>query len=134
MKSFKKLALAAGTAITSAFLTAPAVFADELTSDVKVGTGYATDFGVMFSNILNLVMLIAAILVFGFLIMGGIEWITSGGDKGKAEGARNKLTSAVIGLIIIAASWALITLVLRFLGFHDLNSVFDNVNTINTQK
>ena len=68
---------------------------------------------------------------FAFLIMGGIEWITSGGDKNKAESARNKITSAVIGLVIVAASYAIVNLVVQFLGFDNFNDVFNNIGTIN---
>ena len=129
MKSIKKLALATGTA-ASAFL-ASAKMALAIDTSISVGKGYATDFGNMFSSILNVVMLIAALLVFAYMIWGGIEWITSGGDKGKAESARNKLTAAIIGLVIVAASYAVVTLVVQFLGFSDFNNVFSNVGTIN---
>jgi hypothetical protein len=99
--------------------------------EVTPGNGYATDFGKMFSSILNVVMLLAAILVFAYLIFGGIQWITSGGDKGKAEEARNKITAAIIGLIVVAASYAIINLIVNFLGFGSFNEVFQNVGTIN---
>ena len=129
MKAIKKIALASGSALSTLSLTAANVMA--IDTDIEAGKGYATNISTLFSSVLNVVMLIAALLVFGFLIMGGIEWITSGGDKGKAEGARNKLTAAVIGLVIVAASYAILTLILNFLGFGDINSVFENVGTIN---
>jgi hypothetical protein len=59
--------------------------------------------------------------------MGGIEWITSGGDKGKTESARNKITAAVIGLVILAASWAILGLVLQFLNAGDINQLIDEL-------
>lgn len=73
-------------------------------------------FGIWFSNIMTVAMTVAAILVFGFLIWGAVEWITSGGDKSKIEGARNKISNAVIGLIILAATTALFVVVEEFLG------------------
>ena len=131
MKSIKKIALASASALSG--LLVPVRMAMAAIDDIEVnpGTGYATDFGVMFSSILNVVMLIAAVLVFAFLIFGGIQWITAGGDKTKAEEARNKITSAVIGLVIVAASYALINLIVNFLGFGSFNDVFKNVGTIN---
>jgi hypothetical protein len=72
-------------------------------------------------------MVIALLLVFAYLIMGGVEWITSGGEKSKTESARNKITSAVVGLIILAASYAVLTLLIRFLGF---NSLFEAINAV----
>lgn len=132
MKSIKKFALATGTAMGSLLATASAVMAEVKIEDIKPGTGYATNFGTMFSAILNVVMLVAALLVFAYMIWGGVEWITSGGDKSKAESARNKLTAAIIGLVIVAASYAVVTLVVQFLGFKDFNDVFNNVGDINS--
>lgn len=80
-------------------------------------TGFATNMGSVINGVLSFVMVIAALLVFFYLIWGGIEWITSGGDKGKTESARNKITAAVIGIIILAASFAILQLVITFLGF-----------------
>jgi len=73
-------------------------------------------FGIWFGNIMSVAMVLAAILVFAFLVWGAIEWITSSGDKSKLEGARNKITNAVIGLIILAATTAVFMLVEEFLG------------------
>lgn len=73
-------------------------------------------FGIWFGNIMTVAMTIAAILVFGFLLWGAIEWITSAGDKSKVEAARNRISNAVIGLIILAATTALFVVVEEFLG------------------
>ncbi len=134
MKSIKKLALATGTAFSSMLASASMVMAEVNIEPIDTGKGYATNFGTMFSSILNVVMLVAALLVFAYMIWGGVEWITSGGDKNKAEGARNKLTAAIIGLVIIAASYAVVTLVVQFLGFSDFNDVFNNVGDINNPR
>lgn len=73
-------------------------------------------FGIWFGNIMTAAMTLAAVLVFGFMIWGAIEWITSSGDKSKVESARNKISNAVIGLIILAATTALFIVVEEFLG------------------
>jgi cytochrome bd-type quinol oxidase subunit 2 len=136
MKLTKKIALASSSALSSLLLGAKMMVFAQGFDDIEVspGTGYASDFGNMFSSILNVVMLIAAVLVFAYLIFGGIQWITSGGDKVKAEEARNKITAAIIGLIIVAASYAIINLIVNFLGFGSFNEVFQNVGTINDPK
>jgi hypothetical protein len=134
MKSIRKIALAAGTAMSGLLASASVAMAEVNIKPIAVGKGYANNFGTMFSSMLNVVMLIAALLVFGYMIWGGIEWITSGGDKSKAESARNKLTAAIIGLVIVAASYAIVTMVVQFLGFSDFNSVFTNVGDINNPR
>lgn len=98
--------------------------------NVVLPDGFADSFNSLFNGILSFVLVIAALLVFLYLILGAFEWITSGGDKGKTDKARQKIIAAIIGLIIIASSYAILTLVLRFLGFNDINAVFDSAGTI----
>lgn len=62
------------------------------------------------------IIVVAAIIFFFMLILGGIRWILSGGDKANTEAARNQITAALIGLIIIFAAWAIIQLVQGVFG------------------
>lgn len=73
-------------------------------------------FGIWLSNILSVVMVLGAVACLALIIMGAIQWITSGGDKAKIEDARNKISAAIIGLIALAATIALFNLVADFLG------------------
>jgi hypothetical protein len=72
--------------------------------------------GMLISAVVGTMLIIAALLAFLWLIMGGIQWITSGGDKAGMETARNKITHAIVGLIIVGAAWAVMILVQNFLG------------------
>ncbi len=71
--------------------------------------------------------LIGALFVAGFLltimelIIGGIQWITAGGDKQALEKARNGITNAIMGLVIVAATYALATLLGKFFGIDITN-------------
>ncbi len=73
------------------------------------------NFSKLVSDVLSYLFVIGAIVALVFLIWGGIKWITSGGDKAKVEGARNTIIGAIIGLIIIFASYLIINLVLSSL-------------------
>ena len=115
-KSLKSLAIATSAMAT----TTGTAFA----TDVAPEAVFFKDIGSMINQALNFVMVLGALMVFMYLIWGGIEWITSGGDKGKTESARNKITAAIIGLIVLASSWAILMLILGFLGT-DLNSLFE---------
>lgn len=67
------------------------------------------------------VMTVAAALWFILqFIVGGVSWITSGGDKAKLEEARNRITNAFIGLLIVVAGWSILALVGQFLGYNIL--------------
>ena len=75
-----------------------------------------TDVGKLISGLIGIAMLLAALAVFIYLIWGGFEWITSGGDKAGVENARNKITAALIGLVIVASAWAIMRLIEFFFG------------------
>lgn len=74
------------------------------------------DLGSLISAVVSLMLIVSALLAFFYLILGGIQWITSGGEKSAMEAARNKITHAIVGLIIVGAAWAIMTLVQNFLG------------------
>ena len=95
----------------------PQVYAATSTIGVAQPAGIKiTDIGNLISSLISVVFIIAGILTFAFLVIGGIEWLTSGGDKTKTEQARNRITAALVGLAIIAASWALMQLSSYFFG------------------
>lgn len=75
-------------------------------------------FGNLISGILGVLLVIAGLLGFFYLLLGGIQWITSGGDKAGVEGARQKIIQAIIGLVIVFSTWAVMKLVFDFLGIN----------------
>lgn len=82
----------------------------------KISGADVSGVGLLVSNLIGLLFIIAFLLAFFFLIIGGIQWVTSGGDKAGMEAARDKITHAIMGLIIVAAAWAVMMLVGQFLG------------------
>jgi len=46
-----------------------------------------------------------------FLILGGLQYVTSSGNKDKAEQAKQTILYAVIGLIVIALSFVIVAFV-----------------------
>lgn len=80
------------------------------------------ELGSLLSAVVSALLIIAALLAFFFLILGGIQWITSGGDKTGMEAARNKITHAIVGLVIVGAAWAIMVLVQNFLGVDIIGS------------
>lgn len=73
-------------------------------------------FGLFIGQVLNIILVIAALMVFLYLIWGGMEWISAGGDKSKIEKARNRIMQSVIGLIVLASMIALFIVMQSFLG------------------
>lgn len=72
---------------------------------------------------INLILIAAAVIFFFILVIGGIRWITSGGDKANTEGARNQITAALVGLVIVFAAWAIIQLIQLFFGITILQNL-----------
>lgn len=66
--------------------------------------------------IITLLFVLGIVIAVAFLIFGGIKWVLSGGDKTKVETARNHIVASVIGLVIIAASFLIFSLVFQILG------------------
>ena len=79
--------------------------------------------GALISSAIQLVLVLAAIIFFFILVIGGIKWITSGGDKGQTEAARNQITAALVGLVIVFAAWAIIQLIGGFFGVNLLGDL-----------
>ncbi|HYD34891.1 MAG TPA: hypothetical protein VD999_02390 [Vitreimonas sp.] len=86
-------------------------------SVTKAGDG----FGAFLGSVLSGVMVVAALLVLLYLVWGAITWITAGGDKGQIEKARNKITGAIIGIIVLASTIALFVVLQNFLGINVVN-------------
>jgi hypothetical protein len=84
-------------------------------TDQFAGLGNLTVPGII-SGAIRLAVVVAAIVFFFILVIGGIRWIASGGDKAQTEAARNQITAALVGLVIVFAAWAIVALINVF--FH----------------
>ena len=78
-------------------------------------------FATVISALITLILVIAAIVFVFMLLWGGFRYISSSGDKAQLEQARGTITSALIGLTILFATWAIINLVENFFGISILN-------------
>ncbi len=59
----------------------------------------------------TLILIVGAIVFFFNLVVGAIQWISSGGDKEAVGKARSRITSALVGLVILFAVFAIIGLI-----------------------
>lgn len=57
--------------------------------------------GRLFSVVIQLVILVAAITTLFQLLIAAINWVGSDGDKEKLTKAQNKILNAVVGLLLI---------------------------------
>ncbi len=77
--------------------------------------GVYEDLGSVVGVILPYVFYIAIFITLIMLIFGGFQWMTSGGDSKATQAARGRITSALIGLVLIfVAYWLMRTLEVIF--------------------
>jgi amino acid transporter len=84
----------------------------------QVLCGTAQNPGDTIRNVILAVFVIATLVALFFLILGGIRWITSGGDKAKVDTARSTIIAAIVGLIIVFLSYFVLNLVLGAFGIN----------------
>lgn len=75
----------------------------------------------LISNIIGFLTVLASLFFVVYFIIGAFQWVTSGGDKGKLETARNRMMSGVIGMIIVIAAYSIIGLLSGIIGLDFLN-------------
>lgn len=68
--------------------------------------------GGLLTNVLNAVFVIAGMVAVIFIIIGGIQYSGSAGDPNKVTGAKNTLTYAIIGLVVVALSLLIVNFVI----------------------
>ncbi len=62
--------------------------------------------------VINMFSLIVGVVAVIMIILGGLKYITSGGESGNITGAKNTILYAIIGLIIVALSQFIVKFVL----------------------
>ena len=74
-----------------------------------MGIGNLTDIPKLVSNIIRILLILAGLVVFIYLVIGGYQYATAGGNAEQATAARTTILNAIIGVVIVFASYALVT-------------------------
>ncbi len=90
---------------------------NQFTTPSQAGAGLAFYIG----QIWKALVIVGGLAFLIYFIIGGLQWITSGGDKAKVEQAQKQITNALTGLIILVASFAIVSLISEFLKIDLLN-------------
>jgi hypothetical protein len=75
----------------------------------------------LISNFLVVLTLVAGISFALYFLLGGLNWITAGGDKAKIDKAKSMMTGGATGIIIVTVSYAIVWIVGEALGLDILN-------------
>lgn len=84
----------------------------------KSGVGFFQD---LLPRMIGLALVIGVIVFFFIMVTGAIQWITSGGDKTAIEGARGKITNALVGVVLLLSVFALLKIIEDFFGINILS-------------
>jgi hypothetical protein len=111
---------------TAVGLTVPmASFAQGFMDKVKMGAGDAAkrsgldqtgSIQDIIGNVIYAVLSFSGILLLGFMLYAGFLWMTAGGNADQTKMARQYIQNAVIGLIIVVSSFAIVSFVLEQLS------------------
>ena len=76
----------------------------------------STTLGTIVSLLLAYILPLAGIVLLLFLLFAGFQFLTSAGDPKKVEQAKERLTSALVGFVIVFAAYWIVQIVGAVLG------------------
>ena len=96
-----------------------------ITNTAVPGGGSPADspqqFAITVATLWQTLIIVGGLAFILYFLWGGLEWIMAGGDKGKIEQARGKITQGLIGLAVLAASYVIIKFLETAIGMNLLN-------------
>ncbi len=76
------------------------------------------NFSSLLKKIINIFSVIVGVIAVIMIIIGGLKYITSGGESSNVSGAKNTIIYAIVGLVVVALAQFIVHFVLN------------NVNTV----
>jgi hypothetical protein len=103
------------SAVFQAKLFIPKAFADidpiKLDSDLKFKTTNE-----LISSILQILMILVLVLAVVYLIIGGYQYVTAGGNPEAAAKAKNTILGSVIGIIVAFSAYLIVKFIFESLS------------------
>jgi uncharacterized membrane protein len=80
--------------------------------------------GTIISAALPYVFTVAGVLLLIYLLLGGLGYMTSRGEPKAVEEAKNKITYALIGFVVIFVAYWIVQIVGTVLGTKAITNIF----------
>jgi hypothetical protein len=78
----------------------------------SVGLGTA-DLKTTVVNAVSWALGVLALVAVVFIIVGGFQWLTAAGNEERVELAKKTISSAVVGMVLVLMSWAIVTFIVN---------------------
>lgn len=102
----------------------PAIDFGKLEQEVGTKPQLSTVGGVV-SELIKYLFPLAGLLLLLYLLFGGFQLMTSGGDPKAIQAGKSKITNALIGFVIVFVSYWLVQIVASVLGLGKVGEIFN---------
>lgn len=102
--------------ITGLVTLLPSIAMAQLTGVAPPAGTARGDLSSVILNVINYVLGFVGVVALAYLIYGGFRYITSGGNEESITVAKDTIINAIIGIIVIGVSAALVNFVVRAVG------------------
>lgn len=99
----------------------PFGFANNALSSLDSRSVVSTQLSSILSMVITSLTVVGGLAFVIFFTLGGLKWLTAGGDKAKVQEAQQQMTQGVIGLVAIVAGLFVVGIVGNVLGIDILN-------------
>ena len=89
---------------------------DETADSAGLSKQNGGDVSTLAGNVIGSVLTLIGVIFFILMVYGGFLWMTAHGDSGQVDKAKETIIAAVIGMIVVASSYALTTFVFNATG------------------
>lgn len=93
---------------------------DKLLAVTQIGSGDEAasigDLNILFTNIVSIFLTLGGIALFVMILVAGFKWLSAGGDPKAIESAKQTLTWAIIGIVLLVGSYLIIIFIKEFTG------------------
>lgn len=79
----------------------------------RAGLTQQDDIRVVIAGIIGVIFGFLGIIMVVFIIYGGWLWMTSAGDSAKVDKAKKLIINAIIGIVIVIASWSIASYIIN---------------------
>ncbi len=86
--------------------------------------GYGAGPGDIINKVIPYVFAAAGIAMLIYLVLGGLQMMTSQGDPKAMEGAKGKITNAILGFVIIVVAYSLVVVLGKIFNLSSFSDIF----------